>query len=256
MFSSEDENEDLQPQDVDLPLNLNFNSLITINVHPIVSVITHGALLNVELDNLKFLKIKAISSLKIQGIEGKKIHRFYFETEAADRRLFLQILSNNAYPDQIEEILFCGSLTEPPENQKDIGFFLGENQQGLGERIYHFSRDDLNFFLLTEEVEKRLAPECEQVEYLRINEEIEFMPPFTGIETVIFDSVGSSGQTVKILNLMPHFRSLSEYLSEILLVSFWLVIAEDGHTLPIEEQLPLAEYIFAFQLDQNNITVI
>jgi hypothetical protein len=248
--------DDDQRQDVALPLGIHFSSLLTININSLVAAMTHGALISVNLDNLKFLPVKAISSIKIQGIDNKKIHRFYFESEASDKRVFLQTLSDVDHPENIDELLFCCSLTEPPENQKDIAFFLGKGEVGLGERCYTFSRDDLSFFLLTEEVEKRLPPECDCVDYKRINQDIEFMPPFSGSETVIFNANGSSGQNVEVMNLMPHSRWLQGDLYEQLIVGFWTVTSEDGHQITTEEQLPMAEYIFAIQLDRSNITVI
>ncbi|MDD1611393.1 MAG: hypothetical protein LUO95_12635, partial [Methylococcaceae bacterium] len=82
-------------QDANLPLKINFNSTVTFEINPILSAMTHGAMIDVLLDNLKVLRVKSISSIKIDGMENKKIHRFYFNQEGERKRLFLQTLSDS-----------------------------------------------------------------------------------------------------------------------------------------------------------------
>ena len=101
-------------QDSHLPLKINFNTTVTFEINPLLSAITRGALINVQLDNLKVLKVKAISSIKLDGLENKKIHRFYFSNDGSEKRQFLQILSDSDNIENIDEILFCSSVTEPP----------------------------------------------------------------------------------------------------------------------------------------------
>jgi hypothetical protein len=243
-------------QDVNLPLHINFKSRLTFDSNPFVSAITHGALLDVPLDNLKFLPITAISSIRIQGMDDKKIHRFYFKNDNTAKRMFLQTLSAIDNPQQIAEILFCCSVTEPPESEEDIEFFLGENDSGLGEAIYSFSRDDLSFFLPEQECSKRFAADCEFIEYSRVDDSMEFMPAFSGVETVIFDPQGTTGQSVRIMNFMPHSRALSDTRFEELIIAFWVITSENGQQVVTEEQIPLVEYLFAIKLEPTNITVI
>ncbi len=245
-------------QDARLPLNINFKSVITIENIPIMTAITRGAMINAPLDNLKVLKVNAISSLKIDGMEDKKIYRFYFNKEGSENRLFLQVLTERDQVEKIEEILFCSSFTEPPEGEDDIAFFSGDNDEGLGEPAYHFSRDDLSSFLPESEVDKRLAASGDEegVEYLRIAQDEEFMPAFTGIETVIFDSMGTTGERREILNLMPHSRELEGIAFEELIVGFWVTQSHNGQEIETEDQLPLAEYIFGIKLEHTNVKVI
>ncbi len=245
-------------QDSNLPLKINFKTTVTFEINPILSAITQGAMINAPLANLKVLKVEAISSIKIDGMENKKIHRFYFNKELSDKRLFLQTLSDRDNPESIDEILFCSSVTEPPEGEEDILFFLGDNKTGLGEASYHFSREDLYTFLPRAEVDKRLAASGDEdgVEYSRVNSDEAFMPAFTGLETVIFDAYGTTGESRQVMNLMPHSRALQGTLFEELIVAFWVTNSENGHNIVIEDQLPLAEYIFAIKLERTNIKVI
>lgn len=245
-------------QDGHLPLKINFNTTVTFEINPILSAITRGALINVQLDNLKVLKVKSISSIKIDGLANKKIHRFYFSEEGSEKRQFLQILSDSNNVENIDEILFCSSLTEPPEGEDDIAFFLGDNDTGLGEVSYRFAREDLYSFLPRSEVDKRLAAsgDADGVEYTRIDADQEFISAFSGIETVIFDAYGTTGESRKILNLMPHSRDLQGIAFEELIVAFWVTESKNGEEISTEDQLPLAEYIFAIKLEQTNIKVI
>lgn len=244
-------------QDSHLPLKINFNSTITFEINPILSAITRGAMINAPLDDLKMLTVKSISSIHIDGMENKKMHRFYFNQEGSDKRLFLQTLSDSDNVDSIDEILFCSSVTEPPAGEEDILFFLGDNKSGLGEPSYRFSRDDLYTFLPNNEVDKRLAVSGDDsVEYTRVNADEDFMSPFSGTETVIFDAYGTTGESRQILNLMPHSRALQDTLFEELIVAFWVTSSHNGNNIAIEDQLPLAEYIFAIKLEKTNIKVI
>jgi hypothetical protein len=244
-------------QDSNLPLHINFKTTVTFEVNPILSAITQGAMLNIQLDNLKVLKVKAISSLKIEGMDNKKFYRFYFPTSSTEKRLFLQILCDSDNVETIDEILLCSSRTEPPASDADIAFFLGDGETGLGESSYHFSRDDLCTFLPSSEVDKRLAVSgADGVDYQRIDPEQVFMPAFTGVETVIFDAYGTTGESRRIMNIMPHSRALSENRFEELLVAFWVTNSNNGKDISIRNQLPLAEYIFAIKLAATNIKVI
>lgn len=245
-------------QDGNLPLKINFNSTITFEINPIMSAITRGAMIDAPLDNLKVLKVKAISSIKIEGMENKKIYRFYFNKENSDKRLFLQVLCDRDNVENISEILFCSSLTEPPEGEDDIAFFSGDNDTGLGESSYRFSQKDLYSFLPRAEVDKRLSANGDEegVEYERINPDEEFMPAFTGVETVIFDPDGATGESNDILNLMPHSRALQGTSFEEMIVAFWVTTSRNGEKIAVDDQLPLAEYIFAIKLEQTNVKVI
>ncbi len=249
---------DAATQDANLPLKINFKSTVTFEVNPFMSAITCGTLLNVPVDNLKMLRVSAISSIKIVGMEDKKIHRFYFDSGNSQKRLFLQTLSNANNPQAIEEILFCSSLTEFAETEDDIAFFSGENNSGLGAQSYSFSRTDLSDFLPEAELNKRLGTDCEGLEYTRIDaDEIDFMPAITGTETRIFDAYGTTGESVDIMNFMPHSRLLADGMSEeIFTVAFWLTTSKDGKDIARADQLPLAEYIFAIKLEHSNIKVI
>lgn len=244
-------------QDANLPLKINFKTTVTFDVNPFVSAITHGAMLDVKVDNLKMLRVTAISNLKIAGLEDKKIHRFYFNSGSSEKRLFLQILSDVNNPQAIEEILFCSSVTEIVESEDDIAFFSGENDTGLGECRYYFSRDDLNDFLPNTELNKRLSKDCEGLEYTRIEaEDIDFISAITGTETRIFDANGITGENVDIMNFMPHARSLSDVANESFTVAFWVTESKNGQKIARENQLPIAEYIFSIKLEQSNINVI
>jgi hypothetical protein len=251
-------------QDSHLPLKINFNTTITFEINPILSAITRGALIDAKLDSLKMLKVKAISSIKLDGLENKKIHRFYFSDdfystdEGSEKRQFLQIISDSDNVENIDEILFCSSFKEPPAGEDDIAFFLGDNDTGLGEHSYGFSRDDLYTFLPGNEVDKRLAASGNEdlVEYSRINPKEDFISAFNGVETVIFDADGTRGESRQILNLMPHSRELQGIAFEELIVAFWVTTSKDGKEITTEDQLPLAEYIFAIKLEQSNIKVI
>jgi hypothetical protein len=243
-------------QDANLPLKINFKTTVTFEVNPFVAAITQGSMLDVKVDNLKMLRVTAISSIKIAGMEDKKIHRFYFNSGNDEKRLFLQTLSAVNNPENIEEILFCSSVTEFAETEEDIAFFSGENETGLGEQTYSFSRDDLNDFLPEKELDKRLGKDCEGLDYSRVAADMEFMPAFTGTETRIFDANGTQGESVEIMNFMPHTRSLQDVFRENLTVAFWVTTSRDGKTISRAEQLPLAEYIFSIKLEKNNIKVI
>jgi hypothetical protein len=245
-------------QDANLPLKINFNSTITFEINPILSAMTYGAMIDVLLDNLKMLSVKSISSIKIEGMDNKKIYRFYFNKEGDRKRLFLQVLCDSNNVDNIDEILFCSSVTEPPVGEEDILFFLGDNESGLGEPSYSFSREDLYTFLSRAEVDKRLAANSDEdgVEYSRVEPEQDFMPAFNGEETVIFDANGTTGESRRIMNLMPHSRGLQDMLFEELIVAFWVTTSHNGNEITIEDQLPLAEYIFAIKLERTNIKVI
>jgi hypothetical protein len=244
-------------QDANLPLHINFKTTITFEVNPFVSAITQGAMVDVKLDNLKMLRVQAISSLKIAGMEDKKFHRFYFESSCDEKRLFLQTLSAANNPQAIEEILFCSSVTEVVESVEDIEFFTGENELGLGAQTYTFSRADLVDFLPKPELDKRLGKACTELEFIRSEaDEMEFMSALTGSETRIFDANGTRGESVKIMNFMPHTRSLSGAANENFMVAFWVTTSKDGKNIARDEQLPLAEYIFAIKLEQKNINVI
>ncbi len=245
-------------QDSHLPLKINFNTTVTFEINPLLSAITRGALINVQLDNLKVLKVKAISSIKLDGLENKKIHRFYFSNDGSEKRQFLQILSDSDNIENIDEILFCSSVTEPPAGEDDIAFFLGDNETGLGEPSYSFSRENLYTFLPRSEVDKRLAASGDEngVEYSRINPDEDFISAFNGLETVIFDADGTTGERRQILNLMPHSRELQGIAFEELIVAFWVTTSKNGEEITTEDQLPLAEYIFAIKLEQTNIKVI
>jgi hypothetical protein len=242
-------------QDAHLPLKINFNSTVTFEINPILSAMTHGAMIDVLLDNLKVLSVKSISSIKIEGMDNKKIYRFYFNKEGDRKRLFLQVMSDSNNVDNIDEILFCSSVTEPPVGEEDILFFLGDNESGLGEASYSFSREDLYTFLSRAEVDKRLG-DADGVEYTRVEPEQDFMPAFSGEETVIFDAYGTTGESRRVMNLMPHSRALTDTLFEELLVAFWVTTSKNGNEITIEDQLPLAEYIFAIKLERINIKVI
>ncbi len=242
-------------QDANLPLKINFNTTVTFEINPIMSAITRGAMIDAPLDNLKVLKVHAISSINIDGMEDKKIHRFYFNRGSQEKRLFLQTLSDRNNVENIDEILFCCSVTEPPAGEEDIAFFMGDGERGLGEPSYRFSRDDLYTFLPSGEVDKRLG-NADSVEYQRANAEEAFMPAFTGVETVIFDAYGVTGETRRIMNLMPHSRALSETSFEEFLVGFWVTNSKNGKDITSRDQLPLAEYIFAIKLERSNINVI
>ena len=244
-------------QDANLPLKISFKTTVTFETNPVLSAITHGAMLNIQLDNLKVLKVKAISSIKIAGMDNKKFYRFYFPTSSTEKRLFLQILCDSDNVENIDEVLLCSSRTEPPAGDDDIAFFLGDGERGLGEANYYFSRNDLYSFLPSGEVDKRLAVSgSNDVEYQRVNEEQEFMPAFTGTETVIFDAYGTTGESRRIMNFMPHSRALSENMFEELMVAFWVTNSNNGKDISIRNQLPLAEYIFAIKLEASNIKVI
>ncbi len=244
-------------QDSRLPLKINFKSTITFEINPLVSAITRGAMIDAPLDNLKVLNVNAISSIVIDGMEDKKIYRFYFKHNS-EKRLFLQVLTDRNNVEKIDEILFCSSLTEPPEGEDDIAFFSGDNDEGLGEASYRFSRDDLYSFLPKKEVDKRLTASGDEdgVEYSRVEADEAFMPAFTGIETVIFDANGTTGERNEIMNLMPHSRALEGIAFEELIVAFWVTVSKNGKDITTEDQLPLAEYIFAIKLEQTNIKVI
>lgn len=245
-------------QDAHLPLKINFNSTVTFEINPILSAMTHGAMIDVLLDNLKVLSVKSISSIRIEGMDNKKIYRFYFNPEGDRKRLFLQVLADSNNVEQIDEILFCSSVTEPPVGEEDILFFLGDNESGLGEASYSFSRDDLYTFLSRAEVDKRLAISGGEdgVEYYRVEPEQDFMPAFSGEETVIFDAYGTTGESRRIMNLMPHSRALQDTMFEELIVAFWVTTSKNGKEIILEDQLPLAEYIFAIKLEKTNIKVI
>ena len=58
------------------------------------------------------------------------------------------------------------------------------------------------------------------------------------------------------MNLMPHSRELQNSLFEELIVAFWVTTSNNGQEITIENQLPLAEYIFAIKLERTNIKVI
>lgn len=248
---------DVVTQDANLPLKINFKTTITFEVNPILSAITNGAMLAVQVDNLKMLRVTAISSIKIEGMQDKKIHRFYFNSGSNDKRLFLQTLSAANNPQAIEEVLLCSSVTEFAETEDDIAFFAGENDSGLGERNYNFSRDDLSDFLPDAELDKRLGKDCEGLEYSRIEaDDIAFMPAITGTETRIFDAYGTTGESVEIMNFMPHSRALQGGADENFVVAFWVTTSKDGKTIERADQLPLAEYIFSIKLEPNNIKVI
>lgn len=249
---------DATTQDVKLPLKISFKTTVSFESSPLVSAITQGALLDVRLDNLKMLRTTAISSIKITGMDDKKIHRFYFDSGNNQKRLFLQTLSNANNPQAIEEILLCSSVTEFAETEEDIAFFMAENDTGLGEQSYTFSRADLVDFLPDAELNKRLGQDCEGLEYIRIDaDEMEFMPAITGTETRIFDAYGTSGERVNIMNFMPHSRLLSGGVSEEnFMVAFWVTTSKDGKEIAAADQLPLAEYIFAIKLEHSNIKVI
>lgn len=249
---------DAATQDANLPLKINFKSTVTFEVNPFMSAITRGTLLNVPIDNLKMLRVSAISSIKITGMEDRKIHRFYFDSGSSQKRLFLQTLSNTNNPQAIEEILFCSSLTELAETEDDIAFFSGENNSGLGAQSYTFSRADLADFLPAAELDKRLGADCEGIEYSRIDaNDMEFMPAITGTETRIFDAYGTTGESVEMINFMPHSRLLSNGMSEeTFIVAFWVATSKDGKEIARADQLPRAEYIFAIKLEHSNIKVI
>ena len=245
-------------QDSNLPLKINFNSTVTFDINPIMSAVTRGAMIDVPLDNLKVLKVKSISSLKIEGMEDKKIYRFYFNQEGKSKRLFLQVLCDKNNVENVSEILFGSSVTEPPGGEEDIAFFTGENDEGLGEMTYRFSRQDLYSFLPASEVDKRMSAsgDADAVEYSRVDSDEEFMPAFTGVETVIFDPDGTTGESRDIMNLMPHSRALQGTAFEELLVAFWVATSRNGENISVDDQLPLAEYIFAIKLEQTNVKVI
>lgn len=245
-------------QDSNLPLKINFNSTVTFDVTPIMSAITRGAMINVALDNLKVLKVKSISSINIAGMEHEKIYRFYFSDEGNCKRLFLQVLCERNNVGKVNEILLCSSVTEPPSGEDDIAFFCGDNEVGLGESSYRFSRHDLYTFLPRPEVDKRLnaSNDGDGVEYQRIAPDEEFMPAFTGVETVIFDPHGATGESREIMNLMPHSRALQGTAFEELIVGFWVTTSQNGENIAVDDQLPLAEYIFAIKLEQTNVKVI
>jgi hypothetical protein len=243
-------------QDANLPLKIGFKTTVTLEVNPFVMATTRGALLDVKLDNLKMLKVNAISSIKLEGMTDKKIHRFYFDSDSSDKRLFLQTLSDVNNPQKIDEILFCSSVTELPESADDIAFFTGENDSGLGEMAYNFSFDDLTGFLSEAELHKRLGQDCEGIEYTRIEPDMDFMPAFTGVETRIFDANGTTGERVDVMNLMPHTRALSGGGEEQFLVGFWVMTSKNGQEIDRNDQLPVVEYIFAIKLEQSNIKVI
>ena len=251
-------NSEAVTQDAHLPLKINFKTTVTFETNPIVSAITRGAMLNVQTDNLKMLKVNAISSIKIDGMEDKIIHRFYFDSGSQEKQLFLQVLSDRNHVENIDEILFCSSVTEPPAGADDIAFFMGDDEKGLGESSYRFSRQDLTTFLPSSEVDKRLAASGNEdgVEYQRANADEEFMPAFTGIETIISDPYGTTGESIRIMNLMPHSRALTETLFEEFIVAFWVTESKNGRDISIGNQIPLAEYIFAIKLEQSNIKVI
>jgi hypothetical protein len=243
-----------ETQDAHLPLKINFKTTVTLDMNPILSAITHGAMLDVPLDNLKMLRVNAISSLKIAGMD-KKFYRFYFNTRSSEKRLFLQVLCDSDNVDNISEILLCNSVTEPPAGEDDIAFFMGDNGVGLGEPYYRFSRDDLYTFLSGSEVDKRLG-EQDGVEYQRVDADAGFIPAFTGEETVIYDAYGSTGESRRIMNFMPHSRALTETAFEEFMVAFWVTTSKNGEGIIIRDQLPLAEYIFAIKLEALNIKVI
>lgn len=249
---------DAVTQDANLPLKINFKTTVTFEVNPFMSAITGGAMLDVRLDNLKMLRVTAISSIKIAGMEDRKIHHFYFDSGSNEKRQFLQTLSNINNPQAIEEILFCTSVTEFAETEDDIAFFCGENGTGLGAQSYTFSRTDLSGFLPDAELDKRLGKDCQGLEYTRIEADtMEFMPAITGTETRIFDAYGTSGESVDIMNFIPHSRLLSGGMSEEnFMLAFWVTTSKNGKTIAREDQLPLAEYIFAIKLEQGNIKVI
>ena len=250
-------NKQAMTQDARLPLKINFKTTVTLELNPILSAITHGAMLNIQLDSLKVMHVQAISSIVIDGMDGKKIYRFYFNRGSKEKRLFLQVLCDSDNVENIDEILLCSSLTEPPTGAEDIAFFCGDNQTGVGSPTYGFSRENLYNFLPQHEVDKRLAVQkADMVEYLRIDPEQEFMPAFTGLETVITDPYGTTGERRKIMNLMPHSRALTDSLFEEFLVSFWVTTSKDNKEIYLNKQLPLAEYIFAIKLEAANIQVI
>jgi hypothetical protein len=172
--------------------------------------------------------------------------------------MFLQTLSDSDNIENIDEILFCCSVTEPPTGDEDIAFFLGDGETGLGEPAYRFSRKNLYTFLPSGEVDKRLAAtdNADGVEYFRVDADLPFMPAFTGTETVIFDPYGTTGESRRIMNLMPHSRALSETNFEEFMVAFWVTTSKNGKDIATRDQLPLAEYIFAIKLEQTNIKVI
>jgi hypothetical protein len=245
-------------QDAQLPLNINFKTTVSFEKNVIIAAIMRGVMLNVSLGNLDFLTVQAISSLVLNGMTDKKMHRFYFTKIGDDQPFFLQTLSDSDNPHNIAEILLCCSRLEPPNGADDIAFFMGDNRQGLGEPYYRFSPDDLTSFLSEEEVSKRLTANDDEgsIDYTRVDAAQDFMPAFTGVETVIFDAYGTTGESRQILNLMPHSRQLSGNTSEQLIVGFWVVTSKNGKTIALNQQLPLADYIFAIRLEPTNINVI
>lgn len=244
-------------QDANLPLKINFKTTVTFEINPIMSAVTNGAMVDAPLDNLKVLKVQAISSINIDGMEDKKIYRYYFNRGSQEKNMFLQVLCERDNVQNIDEILFCCSRTEPPAGDEDISFFMGDGERGLGETSYNFSRQDLYTFLPSGEVDRRLTATGEEgVEYQRVNPEEAFMPAFTGVETVIADPNGVKGESRRIMNLMPHSRALTENIFEEFIVAFWVTTSKNGSDITIRNQLPLAEYIFAIRLEQSNIKVI
>jgi hypothetical protein len=248
---------DVTRQDANLPLKITFNTTVTLEVLPILSAITHGAMLNVAIDNLKMLRVQSISSLKIAGLDNKKLYRFYFPSSSQEKRLFLQIMTDADNTSRIDEVLLCSSQTEIPADDADMAFFMGDGETGLGEPSYSFSRDDLCTFLPSGEVDKRLAVSgADGVQYQRIDADTEFMHAFTGSETVIYDANGTTGESRRIMNLMPHSRALTENTFEEFIVGFWVTTSKNGNEINVRDQLPLAEYIFAIKLEASNINVI
>jgi hypothetical protein len=49
---------------------------------------------------------------------------------------------------------------------------------------------------------------------------------------------------------------LQDTAFEELIVAFWVTTSKNGKDIILEDQLPLAEYIFAIKLEKNNIKVI
>lgn len=235
--------------DAGLPFGARIGGLVNLQANTFIRAMANGSL--VEVFNGKNAIIKAISRMRL-NIDGA-IYRYYFTTgdDANEPERFLQVYKNSQ--GVVVEALFCTALTRIiPETIEDQKAFTGEDGYGLGEKTYGLSRDDLVGAGINEGILSTALGDADGIEYWRDigSADVDFIEPFTGVETRIDDSNGVNGLEQNVV-FMPYVRDIGD-MREYLLISTEIVNSKDGDRSKREIHV---DFMLGIPMELERITI-
>lgn len=238
-----------QREDKGLPLGGRVGGIIKLQMSPFIRANANGSLIAVPAaaDN----RIVAISQIKLNLAGG--LYRYYTATGDLDaKERFLQVFRDGQ--GQIAEIMYCTQLTRiVPETVEDQEAYTGSAGYGLGDRSYTLWREQLAGVGLDEGELAAVFGDADSVDYLREagHGDVEFVAPFTGMETRIDDAGGVHGLKQE-LYFMPYVRQLADGTSEYLLITTEIVASVDGDT---SKRGIHVDFVIGLPVEQERVVV-